>query len=135
MQAAQAEQWRQDRQDLEVKAATWCQEQIDSVRRESEEAAAAVHTKCNAWSAVISMAPMYPSGKIWGFLVQDMLPYVSFCIASLGLLLVHQMSTEYLLGVRHRHVLLVLTHSTTWWHTAVWSCFHFFCMTPLLLSW
>lgn len=50
LQAAQAEQWRQDMHDLEVKAATWCQDQVQSVQREREQAVAAVQTKCDAWS-------------------------------------------------------------------------------------
>lgn len=49
MQAVQAEQWRQDMHDLEVKAATWCQDQVQSVHREKEQAVAAVQTKCDAW--------------------------------------------------------------------------------------
>lgn len=53
MQAAQVEQWTQDKHDLEVKAATWCQDQIQSVRREAEQAVAAVETKCDAWFVAI----------------------------------------------------------------------------------
>lgn len=49
MQAVQAEQWRQDMHDLEVKAATWCQDQVQRVHREKEQAVAAVQTKCSAW--------------------------------------------------------------------------------------
>ena len=54
MQAAEAEHWRQDRHDLEVKAATWCQDQVQSARRELEQAVATVQIKCNAWSVAIS---------------------------------------------------------------------------------
>lgn len=49
MQATQAQQWKQDMHDLELKAATWCQDQVQSVHREKEQAVAAVQTKCDAW--------------------------------------------------------------------------------------
>lgn len=45
MQAAQAEQWNQDRHDLEVKAATWCQHQIQSVRTDTQQAVAAAESE------------------------------------------------------------------------------------------
>ena len=69
MQAAETEQWRQDRHDLEVKAAIWCQDQVQSVRRESEQAVAAVQIKCDAWSVAVSSRPKCLSGE-------DMLTHV-----------------------------------------------------------
>ncbi|KAL3146687.1 hypothetical protein ABBQ32_000915 [Trebouxia sp. C0010 RCD-2024] len=45
LQAAQAEQWHQDRHDLEVKVATWCQHQIQNVRTEAQQAVAAAQSE------------------------------------------------------------------------------------------
>lgn len=59
VQAAQAEQARQDRHDLEVKAATWCQDQVQSVCRESEQAVAAVQIKCSAWFVYKANVPVW----------------------------------------------------------------------------
>ena len=44
LQAAQAKQWNQDRRDIEVQAATWCQNQVQMVRTEAQQAVAAAES-------------------------------------------------------------------------------------------
>ena len=51
VQAAQADQWETERHDLELKAATWCQDQIQSVRIKADQAVAAARAERHEWSA------------------------------------------------------------------------------------
>lgn len=59
VQAVQAEQWKAERQDLELKAATWCQDQIQSVHKQAEQAVSAAESKCEIWCVVnLHMQPV-----------------------------------------------------------------------------
>lgn len=58
LQAAQAEQWTQDRHDLEVNAATWCQEQVQSVRTEAAQAVAAAQAERDIWLVATLTIPI-----------------------------------------------------------------------------
>ena len=68
VQAVQADQWKTERQDLDMKAATWCQDQIQSVRKEAEQAVAAAESKCESWCAAklrmqaVASTPIYSPG-------------------------------------------------------------------------
>lgn len=53
LQAHQQVQWEAERQSNELKAAQWCEEQIQAVRREAAEATAAAEAVCDSRCAIL----------------------------------------------------------------------------------
>ena len=55
-QAAQAQQWDAERRDIELKAAQWCEAEVQTVRHQAADTLAALEAKSDLWSVL---------GHIW----------------------------------------------------------------------